>query len=70
MKGQIAGAGPIIGIAVSAIMIFQVALPIVKTAIAGSDANLTATELIIANLATLFIVLGFAFGAGRTFGIV
>ena len=48
--------GGVIGLLVSVIMVFDVAIPVVKNAII--TANLTGTSLTIANLIPLFMVLG------------
>lgn len=48
--------GGVIGLLVSVIMVFDVAIPVVKNAIV--TANLTGTSLTIANLIPMFMVLG------------
>ncbi len=48
--------GAAVGIMIMAIVIFNVVLPVIKDAI--TTANLTGTELTIANLIPLFVVLG------------
>lgn len=74
MKGQTGTAGSmigvIIGVTVSAIVVFQVAVPTIANAKEGVASNLSASEKAVSGLIILFLVLGLAFAAGRAFGIV
>ena len=70
MKGQAGAGAGVIGIAISAILVFSVTVPLIKDAVAGVTANLTATEKTVAGLISLFVILGLMVGSARLFGLI
>lgn len=62
--------GGIISIMVAAIVLFAAALPVIIDSLGTITPNLTAGELSVASLVTLFLILGVVIATGRAFGMV
>lgn len=71
MRGQVRQVGGgVIGLAIATILVLNVTVPIIKDAVDGVSANLTGTEQTIADLVSLFAILGLMVGAAALFGLI